>query len=38
MGTNLLLASAQRWIAGFAVYHDDFRDYSTNEPLMEASR
>jgi hypothetical protein len=26
-----------RWNTGFIVYHDDFGDYSTNEPIMDGT-
>ncbi len=26
-----------KWNTGFIVYHDDFGDYSTNEPIMDGS-
>jgi hypothetical protein len=25
------------WNGGFIVYHDDFGDYSTNEPIMDGT-
>ena len=29
--------SLARWNTGFIVYHDDWGDYSTNEPIMDGS-
>ncbi len=26
-----------RWNTGFIVYHDDWGDYSTNEPIMDGT-
>jgi hypothetical protein len=38
IGISLTHADAYaKWNTGFIVYHDDFGDYSTNEPIMDGS-
>ena len=37
-GISLTHADAYaKWNTGFIVYHDDFGDYSTNEPIIDGS-